>query len=209
MIRLLLMFAIAPAAPPLPPIVVPPPAPPAAKPLNDSAALAERIASTSKRAGERLARQSAGPITLRDQQQVKDDLDALIELLQPPPSSSPPPPPPPPMPDDKNPPPPPPEDQKPPPPPPKPDAGGAPQPQKPEQPAPAPQQPASPEEKKRGSVVSIPPEESLARDFWGHLPDAPRQQMMQFYREQYMTKYKDLLARYYESLAEKERGGKP
>lgn len=55
------------------------------------------------------------------------------------------------------------------------------------------------------SLPQLPPEESLAKDFWGHLPDAQRQQMMQFYREQYMSKYKDLLADYYKSLAEKEK----
>jgi hypothetical protein len=54
----------------------------------------------------------------------------------------------------------------------------------------------------------LPLEESLARDFWGHLPDAPRKQMMQFFREQALPGYQKLLADYYQSLAEKERAVK-
>lgn len=55
---------------------------------------------------------------------------------------------------------------------------------------------------------TLPPAESLAKDFWGHLPELPRQRMMQFYREQYMSRYKDLLPQYYSSLAEKEKKAK-
>ncbi|MGL4422072.1 MAG: hypothetical protein ACRCZF_15495 [Gemmataceae bacterium] len=58
------------------------------------------------------------------------------------------------------------------------------------------------------TTPSLPLDEAIARDFWGNLPDLPRQRMMQFYREQFMSRYKDLLPQYYQSLAEKEKKGK-
>ena len=36
-------------------------------------------------------------------------------------------------------------------------------------------------------------------------PDLPRQRMLQFFREQYMSRYKELLPQYYQSLAGKEK----
>ena len=55
---------------------------------------------------------------------------------------------------------------------------------------------------------ALPLDEAIARDFWGNLPDLPRQRMLQFFREQYMSRYKELLPQYYQSLAEKEKKGK-
>lgn len=55
---------------------------------------------------------------------------------------------------------------------------------------------------------ALPLDEAIARDFWGNLPDQPRQRMLQFFREQYMSRYKELLPQYYQSLAEKEKKGK-
>lgn len=58
------------------------------------------------------------------------------------------------------------------------------------------------------TTPTLPLEDRIARDFWGNLPDQPRERMMQFFREQYMSRYKDLLPQYYQSLAEKEKKGK-
>lgn len=52
---------------------------------------------------------------------------------------------------------------------------------------------------------ALPLDEAIARDFWGNLPDLPRQRMLQFFREQYMSRYKEMLPQYYQSLAEKEK----
>jgi hypothetical protein len=58
------------------------------------------------------------------------------------------------------------------------------------------------------SKPALPLDEAIARDFWGNLPDLPRQRMLQFFREQYMSRYKELLPQYYQSLAEKEKMNK-
>lgn len=58
------------------------------------------------------------------------------------------------------------------------------------------------------SKPALPLDEAIARDFWGNLPDLPRQRMMQFFREQYLSRYKDLLPQYYQSLSEKDKKGK-
>jgi hypothetical protein len=206
----------------VPRVVLPDFDPPPTEELKDPEKLAERIARNCKSVSDRLADEKTGVETLRDQKQVKQDLDALIKLLEPPPSpnsnsssstSSSSPPPPgsssseskdkknsdsknnskdgqPPMPEPK---------------------GGEPMPPKPEGSAKAPAAPkagaTAPGNAGARSLPSLPFEESLARDFWGSLPDKPREQMMQFYREQYMTKYKDLLSQYYQSLTEKEKKG--
>ena len=229
---ILLLIVLAGTAPAqVPRILLPEIDPSPGEELNSPVALADRIAKNSKSVSDQLADERTGKNTLRDQKQVKDDLDALIRLLdQPPPSASsssssssgsPP------MkpnrgepeegdssPQPKN-------DQQ-------TSKGGQSKPQgrqplsgsskfdnsKPGQRGSATQSGYDPksvaagrEPGKGGPSLPMPPlEESLARDFWGHLPDTQRQQMMQFYREQYMTKYKYLLAEYYKSLAEKEKG---
>jgi hypothetical protein len=43
------------------------------------------------------------------------------------------------------------------------------------------------------------------KDVWGHLPEALRQEMDQYSREQFMAKYNDLLKQYYATVAEKGR----
>ncbi len=59
------------------------------------------------------------------------------------------------------------------------------------------------------ATPTLPLAETIAKDFWGHLPELPRQRMMQFFREQYNSRYKDLLPDYFSTLAEKEKKGKP
>jgi hypothetical protein len=53
----------------------------------------------------------------------------------------------------------------------------------------------------------LPFDEDVAKDVWGHLPDKLRQQMTQYYKEDVMPRYSELLKLYYSSLAEK--GGTP
>ena len=53
----------------------------------------------------------------------------------------------------------------------------------------------------------LPFDEDVAKDVWGHLPDKLRQQMTQYYKEDVMPKYAELLRLYYSSLSEK--GGTP
>ena len=49
----------------------------------------------------------------------------------------------------------------------------------------------------------LPFDEDVAKDVWGHLPDKLRQQMTQYYKEDVMPRYSELLKLYYSSLAEK------
>ena len=55
--------------------------------------------------------------------------------------------------------------------------------------------------------VSLPSDEDASKQEWGALPDKLRQQMAQYYKEDVMPKYAELLRLYYSSLAEK--GGQP
>jgi hypothetical protein len=43
------------------------------------------------------------------------------------------------------------------------------------------------------------------RDVWGHLPDALRQEVDQYYRERFMPRYQELIRQYYSRLAEADR----
>lgn len=52
----------------------------------------------------------------------------------------------------------------------------------------------------------LPLDEDVSKDVWGHLPDKLRQQMTQYYNEDVMPKYAELLRLYYSSFAE---GDKP
>jgi hypothetical protein len=54
--------------------------------------------------------------------------------------------------------------------------------------------------------MSIPFEDEIAKDVWGHLPDKLRQQATQYYKQEFMPRYAELLKHYYSSLSEK--GGK-
>jgi hypothetical protein len=51
------------------------------------------------------------------------------------------------------------------------------------------------------AIVTI--EEDPSKDVWGYLPDKLRQQMSQYYKEDVMPKYADLLRLYYSSFSEK------
>lgn len=200
--------------------------------------LAERIEKKAKEAGEQLLMRETGETTRENQKQVAKDLDSLIRELENPPPMPPMPMPPMPMPPMPMPPmggePPMPKDgsdgQPPPgqskrrqrekPMPPMPEKpgepqGGKPEPKKPEGEGKAGAKPpmpgeAGPQPGKPGGrgTPTLPAAETIAKDFWGHLPEQPREQMMQFFREQYLSKYKQLLPQYYSSLAEKEKAGK-
>lgn len=52
---------------------------------------------------------------------------------------------------------------------------------------------------------SLPLADEVVKDVWGHLPDRERQQITQFYREQFMPRYSELIKQYFSSLAEHSR----
>jgi hypothetical protein len=52
---------------------------------------------------------------------------------------------------------------------------------------------------------ALPLEDPFTKQIWGHLPERLRQQASQYYREQYMPKYGELLKLYYSNLAEREK----
>jgi hypothetical protein len=224
--------------PPIPPIIVlpgqPEAKPDAPDESDDVAKLADRIGKNAKTVTGKLGERDTGDATIKDQQALKRDLDKLIDLLQnqpPPPmsddSSQQPPPPsggggkskPPPMGGPQ------PmgkrrtgSGQRP------PMGGSQPMPMGGSQPMPMGSKPeekggqpmgAKPEEKGGNqagtggqATPTLPLAETIAKDFWGHLPEVPRQRMMQFFREQYNSRYKDLLPDYFSTLAEKEKKGK-
>lgn len=45
----------------------------------------------------------------------------------------------------------------------------------------------------------------MAKDVWGHLPPALRQQLLNVYSEKFLPKYDELVRKYYEALAEQNR----
>jgi len=55
---------------------------------------------------------------------------------------------------------------------------------------------------------ALPPDDAATKQVWGHLPDRLRQEMNQYYKEQFMPKYNDMLRQYYGRLAEREKGPK-
>ncbi len=61
---------------------------------------------------------------------------------------------------------------------------------------------------KGGPPPTLPNEDPFTKQVWGHLPEKLRQQASQYYREQYMPKYQEMLKQYYSNLAERDRGGK-
>lgn len=48
---------------------------------------------------------------------------------------------------------------------------------------------------------ALPIDDDVVKEVWGHLPDKLRQQVTQYYKEQFMPRYSDLLKQYYSSLA--------
>lgn len=56
-------------------------------------------------------------------------------------------------------------------------------------------------------TASPPPlADEVAKEVWGHLPEGLRQQMSQYYREEFMPRYAGLLRQYYSSLANTPNG---
>ena len=55
---------------------------------------------------------------------------------------------------------------------------------------------------------SLPNEDPFTKQVWGHLPEKLRQQASQYYREQYMPKYQEMLKQYYSNLAERDKPAK-
>ena len=47
--------------------------------------------------------------------------------------------------------------------------------------------------------------QQLSKDVWGHLPPALREKLLNVYSDKYLPKYEDLVRRYYEALAERNK----
>jgi hypothetical protein len=191
----------------------------------DPAKIAERIAGNTKSAGDRLAMNDPGRETQKVQDRILKDIDKLLNQPPPPPmggggSDMPPPMPPKPMNGDTPPPmggdmpPPMGNGQKPPPmgqgqpmgPMP---MGGQPMGQQPMGQG----QPMGPAGGAQPGVAGpttpkppLPPlDDRVVKDVWGHLPPNLRQKMNQYYQEQFMPRYADMLKQYYADLAARER----
>lgn len=63
-----------------------------------------------------------------------------------------------------------------------------------------------PGDPKAPGIPLLPIEDEIVKEVWGHLPDKMRQQATQYYQQDFMPRYTELLKLYYSSLAEK--GGK-
>jgi hypothetical protein len=63
-----------------------------------------------------------------------------------------------------------------------------------------------PGDPKTPTIPLLPQEDDIVKEVWGHLPDKMRQQATQYYQQDFMPRYTELLKLYYSSLAEK--GGK-
>jgi hypothetical protein len=63
-----------------------------------------------------------------------------------------------------------------------------------------------PGDPKQPNITLLPMEDEIVKEVWGHLPDKMRQQATQYYQQDFMPRYTELLKLYYASLAEK--GGK-
>ena len=59
--------------------------------------------------------------------------------------------------------------------------------------------------KSNSTPPSLPNEDPFTKQVWGHLPEKLRQQASQYYREQYMPKYQEMLKQYYTNLAERDK----
>ncbi len=55
---------------------------------------------------------------------------------------------------------------------------------------------------------ALPFDDAVTKQVWGHLPERLRQEMNQYYKEQFMSKYGEMLKQYYGSLAEREKAPK-
>lgn len=56
---------------------------------------------------------------------------------------------------------------------------------------------------KKAARTIIPFEDEIVKDVWGHLPDKLRRQAAQYYQQDFMPRYSELLKLYYSSLTEK------
>jgi hypothetical protein len=84
-----------------------------------------------------------------------------------------------------------------------------------QQPQPAQQQPGERSENPQDSQDKLDPAQqkaaeearrrAVANDVWGHLPPNVREALQKSFNERYLPKYEELVRRYYESLAEKQR----
>jgi hypothetical protein len=59
------------------------------------------------------------------------------------------------------------------------------------------------EPKKVDRSTTLPFEEEIVKDVWGHLPDKLRQQATEYYKQEFMPRYSKLLEHYYSSRLEK------
>jgi len=55
------------------------------------------------------------------------------------------------------------------------------------------------------ATLAVPNDLPYTKQIWGHLPEQMRQQMTQYYREQFVSKYGELLRQYYSSLSERNK----
>jgi len=161
----------------------------------DPRALAERIVEDARKAGSRLSDADSGEQTRRLQRDVTDNLNKLLKMQNPPPPDS-----------GKSP----------------PTPGGSAASQRKERreraqaernassnrelPMPLMNEPASQAPKNDSPKALLPQLPDVYKNTWGHLPEKTRQELDQYFREQFMPRYSDLLKQYYSSLA--ETGGK-
>ena len=61
------------------------------------------------------------------------------------------------------------------------------------------------DDKRPPSNPLLPVEDAVVKDVWGHLPEKLRQQATQYYKQEIMPRYAELLKRYYSSMAEKKQ----
>src|SRR5262249_38229817 len=52
---------------------------------------------------------------------------------------------------------------------------------------------------------TLPRDGDVVKEVWGNLPPRERQQLTQYYREQFMPRYSELIKNYFSSLAENSR----
>ncbi len=58
------------------------------------------------------------------------------------------------------------------------------------------------------TIPALPAEDPREKGVWGHLPERVRQQLTQYYREEFQGPYAELLREYYSNLAAREQGTK-
>lgn len=66
-------------------------------------------------------------------------------------------------------------------------------------------QSSNPAGQQRRSAEEEAARQRMAKDVWGHLPPALRQELLNVYSEKFLPKYDELVRKYYEALAEQNR----